>query len=256
MTVGWVVAMPLALLFGMLACLEAGSRLALRAAAGDQPEGARAGLAAIEGAIFALCGLLLAFAFSGAASRFDLRRALVLSEANALGTAWLRVDLLPETAHPGVRDHLRRYVDARLVAYEERHQGHGELAELLQAANAPRAALWSASVEATRGGGPGPALFLQALNEAFDVADSRLAVTSFHPPVMVYVLLVGMGCLAALVAGWGLGASRSTRFHRVVFAGAVSCVVYVTMDLELPRSGLVRVDATDGLLRNLRASWR
>ena len=79
------------LFLGLLLMMEAGRRLGVRRLAAD-PEGARAGIGAVEGAVFALLGLLIAFTFSGAASRFDDRRHLVAEEANAIGTAWLRID--------------------------------------------------------------------------------------------------------------------------------------------------------------------
>lgn len=72
---------------------------------------------ATEGAVFALLGLFLAFAFSGAGGRFDDRRLRVIDEVNAIGTAWLRIDLLPSEAQPAVRELFREYLDARLEAY-------------------------------------------------------------------------------------------------------------------------------------------
>ena len=106
----------LGLFFGILVFLEVGRRLGERRVA-DDPEGARNGIGAVEGAIFGLVGLLIAFTFSGGANRFDERRALVVQETNAIGTAYLRVDLLPEGAQPTLRDLFRRYLDARIEAY-------------------------------------------------------------------------------------------------------------------------------------------
>ena len=74
-------------------------------------------IASLEGAVFALLGLLIAFTFSGALSRFDLRRAQAVDEANAIGTAYLRIDLLPASTQPALRDSFRRYVDARIATY-------------------------------------------------------------------------------------------------------------------------------------------
>ena len=84
----------LSLLFGMLLCLEVGRRIGLRRRA-KAAGGAVAGSGAMEGAVFALLGLLVAFSFSGAATRFDARRQLIVEETNAVGTAYLRLDLLP-----------------------------------------------------------------------------------------------------------------------------------------------------------------
>src|SRR6185369_7365193 len=89
----------------------------LGASAAKKP-GGKVGLGAIEGAIFALLGLLIAFTFSGAAARFENRRHLIVEEANDIGTAYLRITLLPAETQPEIRDLFRRYVDARLSVYQ------------------------------------------------------------------------------------------------------------------------------------------
>ena len=99
------------LFVGILIFLEVGRRVGGQRLALD-PEGARAGTGTVEGAVFALVGLLIAFTFSGAASRFDARRDLIVQETNAIGTAWLRLDLLPASAQPAIRENFRRYVDS------------------------------------------------------------------------------------------------------------------------------------------------
>jgi len=106
------------LFLGMLFCLEMGRRWGVRQLDRD-PSAARAGTNAVEGAVFALLGLLIAFTFSGAAARFDTRRVQIVDEANAIGTAWLRIDLLPAEAQPLLRDLFRNYVDSRLAAYRK-----------------------------------------------------------------------------------------------------------------------------------------
>ena len=93
----------------MLILLEVGRRIGARRLAED-PMGAAAGVGTVEGAVFALFGLLIAFTFSGAAARFDTRRQLIIEETNAIGTAYLRLDLLPVDAQPGLREKFRRYV--------------------------------------------------------------------------------------------------------------------------------------------------
>jgi hypothetical protein len=113
-----MIALACGLFMGVLALLETRRRIGLRHVAKDS-EAARAGLGVLEGAIFALMGLLIAFTFSGAASRFDTRRQLAVEEANAIGTAYLRLDLLPASAQPALRESFRQYVDARLTAYRK-----------------------------------------------------------------------------------------------------------------------------------------
>src|SRR5205807_6911104 len=72
-----------------------------------------------EAAVFGLMGLLVAFTFSGAASRFDARRQLIVEESNTIGTAYLRVDLLPAQSQASLRDAFRQYVDARVATYRK-----------------------------------------------------------------------------------------------------------------------------------------
>jgi len=93
----------ISLFLGMLVLLEVGRRVGTRRLRKD-PEGARTGISAVEGSMFGLLGLLIAFTFSGAASRFDARRQLITEEANDIGTAYLRIALLPEAAER-LRDH-------------------------------------------------------------------------------------------------------------------------------------------------------
>src|SRR5271166_526759 len=101
---------------GILVLLEIGRRIGVRQLA-EEGESASKGLGAIEGAIFGLLGLILAFSFSGALTRFDARRHLVVEEANDIGTAWLRIALLPADAQSHMRDLFLRYLDSRIEVY-------------------------------------------------------------------------------------------------------------------------------------------
>src|SRR5262245_8604715 len=134
----------IALAIGMVVLLEVGRRLAAQRLARD-PEGVRAGLGAVDGAVFALLGLLVAFTFSGAAMRFDARRNLIIDEANAIGTAHLRLDLLPAVAQPDVREKFRRYVDARLAIYQKASDLAASEAAQVDA-NRLQTEIWRASV--------------------------------------------------------------------------------------------------------------
>src|SRR5258706_13691137 len=108
----------LGMIGGTFCMLEIGRRFGARRLAQD-PEGAQAGTGAVDGAVFGLMGLLIAFTFSGAASRFDARRQLVIQEANAIGTAWLRIDLVAANGQGSLREKFRRSVDTRIAVYEK-----------------------------------------------------------------------------------------------------------------------------------------
>jgi hypothetical protein len=245
-------------LFGlMLAVQEWGRRLGERQRRAD-PTDERRGYGASEGAVFALLSLFLAFTFSGAGSRFDARRHLIVQEANAIGTAWLRIDLLPAAARPAVRDLVREYLDARLEIYRlvaagEPYRGALEKSGSLQQQ------IWSASVDAAeKSGQVAPfAVLLPALNEMIDITTTRTAATRVHPPMVIYVLIGLLATVAAAFVGHGM-AGRPARsvIHTLGFAAATALAIYVILDLEFPRMGFIRVDSADQVLVELRNSMR
>jgi hypothetical protein len=243
---------PLAILVGMVVCLEIGRRLGARrrAAAGEAEE---AGASAIDGAIFALFGLLIAFTFSGATGRFDQRRDQILAEANAIGTAYLRLDLLPAEAQAPLRSLFREYVRSRLATYRKLPDLEAARAEY-QRSLALQGEIWSRAVPAARAV-PSPAvttLVLPALNDVFDVANARLAASRTHVPGLVLLLLFALAMAAALVVGYaGAGSPRPTWFRKVLFAFVISATVFIILDLEYPRFGLIRLDAADRLLEEV-----
>jgi len=156
-----------ALSAGILVLLEIGRRIGVRQLA-EEGESASKGLGAIEGAIFGLLGLILAFSLSGALTRFDARRHLVVEEANDIGTAWLRIALLPADAQPHMRDLFRRYLDSRIEVYRKVPQMAAVKAELARAANL-QSEIWALAVTSSREGGTvqAPMLLLPALNAMF-----------------------------------------------------------------------------------------
>jgi hypothetical protein len=244
----------LALFGAMLALMELGTRLGRRRLASD-PEGARAGMSAPEGVVFALLGLLIAFSFSGALERLGQRRALIVQESNAIGTAWLRLDLLALAARAELQQGLRDYLDARLLVYATPDDQAAVQAAMARVGEL-QAELWEAASAAARAEGQAATmLLLPALNEAFDVASTRVAATLNHPPVIVVWLLIATALASALLAGFAMAPSKATHWlHRLLFAGVVALTVYTIQDLEYPRLGLVRVDALDQVLVELRAS--
>lgn len=244
------------LFFGILLFLEIGRRIGIRQRAQD-PKGAGEGTGAVDGAVFALLGLIVAFTFSGAATRFDARRALAVEEANAIGTAYLRLDLLPTSAQPALRENFRRYVDSRLDTYRKMPNIEAVKAELAQSAKL-QAEIWNQAMAAGRLADAPPAaamLLLPALNEMIDITTTRTMTAQMHPPRVIYVLLFGLALASALLAGYGMaGAKLRDWLHLLAFAAVMAVAFYVIFDLEYPRLGLIRIDAFDQVLVDVRAS--
>lgn len=241
-----------AMLVGMLLALEFGRRLGRRRIARD-PDGAGQGIGAVESAIFALFGLLLAFTFSGAAGRFDARRALINEEANAIGTAYLRVDLLPAAHRSELRERFRSYVEARLRI------GHSGQADDLAETQALQQQIWQRALQALGDyqGTPITGAVLDPINQMIDITGTRWTAAQTHPPTIIFVMLFVLALVSALLAGYGMGLARQRQtLHAVALALIVSGTFYVILDIEHPRSGLIRVDNADQVLRNLLADMQ
>jgi len=249
--------LALGLFGGMLLLIEIGRRVGVRRLAAD-PEGARTGTGAIEGAVFALLGLLIAFTFTGAASRFDERRHLVVEEANAIGTAYLRLDTLVADAQPALREAFRRYLDTRLEVYGMLPTDIDAALAALARANAIQGEIWHAAVDAVQAPGALPAapmLLLPALNQMFDITTTRTMATRTHPPSAIFGMLFALALASALLAGYAMAGGKSLSWlHAVGFAAVMAASVYIILDLEFPRVGLIRLDTFDHALVELRAS--
>jgi hypothetical protein len=253
----WLAVAAVALVLGgaMVALIEIGRGLALRRF-GREPDGQQAGVSTVDGAVFALFGLLIAFTFSGAGQRFDWRRALVTEEANAIGTAWLRLELLPSAAQPGLRTLFRSYLDSRLETYRKLPDAAAAYRELARSVQL-QGQIWTQAVSAVREA-PTPIagmLLLPALNQMIDITTTRTVAAQMHPPSVVFFMLVALALVSALLAGYGMarGGQRSW-VHVLAFAGIIATTVYVIVDMEYPRFGMIRVDAVDQVLKDLRQS--
>jgi len=258
MPLTWIALLLTTALFaGMLITFEVGRRIGVARIKRD-PEGLTKGAGAAEGAVFALLGLLLAFTFSGAASRFEARRFYIDTEANAIGTAYLRLDLLPPDSQPPLRELFRRYADNRAAVYQgsDLEATKAKLAEgaMMQAE------IWKQAVAACQlPGVPTTAsmLLLPALNEMIDITATRITATGNHPPPVIYLLLVALSLIGALLVGYGTSSNKDrSLLHQGTFALVTSLAIYVIVDLEYPRLGLIRIDAADQALVDVRASMK
>ena len=248
---------PLGLFAGMLLLLEAGRRIGLKRRAKDL-EGARAGLGAVEGAIFGLMGLLIAFTFSGAAARFDARRQIIVQEANAIGTAWLRLDLLPPSAQPALRDLFRRYLDTRIEIFQKIPDLPAAMAAH-DRGNALQGEIWNAAIKSCQDTAS-PAtttLLLSAINEMIDITNTRFVATQTHPPPVIFLMLMVLALMSSLLAGYGMAGSKTRSWmHILGFAIIMGATVYVIVDLEFPRLGFLRINTADQVMIDLRSSMK
>jgi hypothetical protein len=232
-----------ALLFAlMLAASEIGFTLARRFhAAGGAPSSE---VSAIQGAVLGLLALLLGFSFSVAMSRFEARKELIRDEANVIGTAYLRTELLPEPHRTNVARAMRQYLDTRFElqklgfapdALRATHRRSGEL----------QARMWADITTVARAHPESEtmALVVSSMNELIDAHGMQMAAVRNRVPSSIFALLF---CVA--IASLGLTGYASGPFHRqnaaltFVVALLVTAVILLIFDLHRPARGVITVD--------------
>jgi hypothetical protein len=196
-------------------------------------------LGTMVGATLGLLAFILAFTFGLAANRFDTRRQLLLDEANAIGTTYLRAGMLPERG-PQVRDRLRAYVAARLEAVNP-----GKIAEGIQHSEDIQQRLWTEAetVGNTNQNSIVVGLFVQSLNQMIDLHAERMqAAFRGRIPSAIWVGLFAVAGLSLATMGYHAGLS-GTRRSLAILAVAVtfSVVIELIADLDRPQEGLLRV---------------
>lgn len=250
--------LAVALFSFMLACCEIGRRAGLRRLA-LEPDGHSIGAGPIEGAIFGLLGLILAFTFNGAANRFETRLLQIGDEANEIGTAYQRIDLLPAELQPEFKRLFREYVSTRIVAYEHGPE-EGAVALNASRSRALQDEIWTLTQEVSKHPAIQPqtsTLFITAISDIFDIATTRDVAQENHPPQVVYFLLVGLGLLSSLLIGYVMCNTRyRSWFYLVLYSATIATTVFVILDMEYPRQGFIRVDFADQILANLLATMQ
>jgi len=257
------IAWSIVLFLGLLAGLELGRWLRRRGAprgAVVESATADASSAAVDAVVFAVLGLLIAFIFSASASRFDERRKLINDQANALGTAWLRLDLLAEADREPIRQRMRQWVkDSLDVLARSAELEPAALRAALDDLQRLQNESWQLAVAATERS-PRPQavmLVLPPINDWIDLTSTRLAMANRGPPPLSIPTLVVMAVVGAVLTGFNMGKSPSRSFlHMLAFAGVITFAVYVIVDLNEARSGLIRVDAADEAMIQLYASMK
>jgi len=252
-----LLSIPIALsLFALIAlCLRLGW-VAGRRRLATLGESANEGLGAVDGAVFGMMGLLLAFTFTGAASRFDARRDLIVQETNNIGTAWLRLDLLSEGPRAQARDLMRQYLDQRLDVYRDATD-QARTAQSLAKVTELQNQIWHLVLAQSREDKSQPIVqsLVPALNDMFDIATARVLATRQHPHFAIFGMLLVLVLVSAFLVGFSQAkVARQSMLHLVGFAATTALALYVIIDLEYPRVGLIRVDNFDQALVELRAS--
>jgi hypothetical protein len=227
------------LLAGNLLFDECGFRLG-RLRAGQSGREAADTVGTIVAAELGLLAFLLAFSFGIVVSRFDVRRQMVLDEANAVGTTFLRAGMLPDAHVASIRHLLRSYADLRIAATTG-----APIEDVLRRSEQIHEQLWHEAVVAaaqdTRSVPAG--LFIESLNEMIDLHTARvMAALRNRMPLTVWIVLVAVGLLAFFSMGYQAGLTKGGRSPAsLVLALTLGAVVWLVADLDRPGEGFLRV---------------
>lgn len=204
----------------------------------------------VQGAMFGLLALLLAFTFAMAAGRFETRKSLVLEEANAIGTAYLRTEFLAPADRPQAVASLREYVALRLEFFDA-GRDRDRLAAAIAGSERVHGELWALASRAQRADplNVGIGLFAEALNAVIDLNEKRLTALANQVPESILLLLLIVALTTMLGVGYGAALhGRHVRFPTYMSVALVSAVIAITLDLDRPRRGFIEVSQSS-LLR-------
>jgi hypothetical protein len=242
----------------MIGAFLAGSRLGRRFHK-QSSETFGAGIQTVGTAIYGLLALLLAFTFSGAADRFDERRKLIVEEANAIHTAYRRLDLLPVAAQAGLRANFRRYVDSRIAIYRVLPNSLDAARALVRESEGLQNTIWNEAVDALKQAKETSTtvLVIGALDPMIDINRRRLAATEIHPPRAIYGLLAIFSVMSVFLVGFEMAKDeKPSGVHAIGLTVAVVLTIAVIINYEYPRSGFIRIDPMDHVLVDVRSEMK
>jgi hypothetical protein len=221
----------------VLLCAEGGYRLGKYR--GRQVQEKEAQVGEMITAMLGLLAFVLAFTFGLAAARFDTRRQVLLDEANAIGTTYLRAAMLPERRNE-IRALLAEYVDTRLAAVESK-----KIAEGIVRSENLQNQLWEHAV-AIAEKSPNSiivGLFVQSLNEMIDLHAKRVTVgVRNRIPLAIWAALYGVSILSFATMGYYIGLTGTNRSPAIIaVALTFALVIGLIADLDRPQEGTLKV---------------
>ncbi len=202
----------------------------------------KADVALIVGSVLTLLALLFGFTYAMSQARFETRRQLVVEEANAIGTTYLRAKTLREPESAEIRELLRQYVALRVEIGQFADETPEKIREWEIRTKELNSLIWSrAAALAKESPNPIVSIFLQSLNEMIDLHGKRLAAFRNRVPLSIYLVLFVVSVTALWLVGYYLGTrKRRARFLSIMLALLVAAVMWLILDLDQPVRGAIR----------------
>lgn len=207
----------------------------------------------IEGATLTLLGLIIGFSFSMAVSRYEQRKNYEEAEANAIGTEFVRADLLSTADAATVRSLLLSYLDERILFYTVHDEQR--LRQINDRTNKLQAKLWSAvRVPALTQPTPITALVVAGMNEVLNSQGYTQAAWWNRIPIAAWALMAAIAIFANALIGYGVSNAKAAFGLLLVLPLVVAVAFFLIADIDSPRGGLIRVGAPN--LQSLSDSLR
>jgi len=242
------------LFFFMLLTIALGNRMRKkfwRAGEGDTAGGVNA----LLGALFGLWGFMLAFTFGQSSTRFENVRVMIVDEANILRNTIIKADLFPDSVREAYRADLRKYLEERIV-YFDYSQDEVKFNKNREELTRTATALWARTVQVSKTPGLNVTAkdMAASLTGLFDIGIKREALLNTGVPHPITFMFVTLALSICFVGGFTTAAiKRKEWIVVVVFSLLASTVLYITIDLARPMEGLIRPDAGQETITNLRS---
>jgi hypothetical protein len=200
-----------------------------------------ADIALILGAVMTLLALLLGFTYAMSEGRFETRRQLVVEEANAIGTTYLRAKALPEPRSSQIQELLRQYLALRVEIAIKIDDTPEKIREMDNRSKQLHGLIWShAAALARESPSPITSIFLQTLNEMIDLHSKRLAAFRNRVPFSIYLVLLIVSIITLWLVGYYFGRRQRGRILTTVVVLLLASVMWLIMDLDQPMRGAIR----------------
>jgi hypothetical protein len=226
------------LIAGVSAAHELGFWLGSHTRSTDEPLDRQVAL--VRTSTAALVAFLIGFAFSGAASRFIDRLDIIVKEANALGTAYLRADVIAEPQRSELKAAVKEYTADRVQLLSGKPRD--EIEPLLAKVDGLHERMWQSAIKGTQENAPLMQVVLPPINDVIDLHTTHLAMARRHLPLPIMAVLLGASAISVGLVGFGNG-RLGRRFTRLdaVYGVVLSVALWMTIDLDYPGIGIIRV---------------
>ena len=226
------------LVAGVVGAHEIGFWLGSLTRSADEPFDRQVAL--VRTSTAALVAFLIGFAFSGAASPFIDRLDIIVKEANALGTAYLRADTIAEPQRGELKAALKEYSTDRVALLSR--EGRDQIETLLAKVSGLHERMWRSAITATQDNAPLMAVVLPPINEVIDLHSMHLAMARRHLPIPIMAVLLGTAGISLGIIGFGNGRiGRRFSLLDAVYGAVLAAALWMTIDMDYPGGGMIRV---------------